>query len=564
MNQWHPLRRILHWEQARADEIYLTQPLQGGVQDWSWREAVDEARRIARYLQEQQWPAGSRIAIVSKNCAWWVLADFAIWLAGHVSVPVYPSLAGASVRKILDHAGVRAIFVGALDRDDEAAMLAGFPAEVPTICLPLASAAVSGTDWNALLREHAPIESPQRIDDDAAATLIYTSGTTGMPKGALHGFAAIAAAGEILREHFDASAQDRLFSYLPLAHVADRLVSEILSLRCGCRIYFSQGMDSFAADLRAARPTLFFSVPRLWTKFHKSLIDRTSAPETLMQPQQLPADQRQQLLAALGLDRTRVAMSGGAPLPAELMHWYRQLGLTMVEVYGMTENFGLSHITRPGAQREGFIGQPLAGVHARLAADGEVLVRSPGAMREYFREPELTRQAFSADGYLHTGDRGLIDDEQWLRLTGRVKEQFKTSKGKYVAPAPIEALLARHPAVEAVCVLGGGQPQPVAILLPSVAARQAAVEHAGREALEDSLAAHLAQLNIGLDPHERIAFIVISDTAWTVDNGLVTPTLKVKRAAVESRFSGRLDVWSAARATVVWEQAAIPSGTSSA
>jgi long-chain acyl-CoA synthetase len=240
-------------------------------------------------------------------------------------------------------------------------------------------------------------------------------------------------------------------------------------------------------------------------------------------------------------------------MPAELLRWYLALGLDMLEGYGMTENCGVSHSTLPGRPRPGTVGLPYEGIESRIdPVSGEIQMRSPGVMLGYYLEPELTREAFTDDGWLRTGDKGQLDGEGILRITGRVKDLFKTSKGKYVAPAPIEDKLVMHAALEACCVTGANLGQPLGLVMLNADAAAKTASATERTALETSLARHLEAVNSGLDPHEQMDRLVVMRSAWTVDNGLITPTFKVKRNVVEERFGGQFERWSSARQTVVW------------
>jgi long-chain acyl-CoA synthetase len=550
-----PLQRIWHWQQARADDIHLTQPLNGDVRNWTWAQAVDEARRMAAYLHAFGWPPGSHIALMSKNCAWWVLADYAIWMAGHVSVPVYPSLTGASVRQILEHSEARACFIGALDNAE--AMESGIPDGVRAIRMPLAAPAAGLPAWEQIIADTAPLPGNPVRPAEALATIVYTSGTTGTPKGVMHRFATLALAPRIMARMFDGSADDRVLSHLPLAHVAERILIETYAIQTGCRIFFSEGLATFAQDLRRAHPTLFGTVPRLWTKFQQGVFAKLPQEQLatlLRDPQKAPAV-KQQVLQQLGLDAVRYALVGAAPLPPEILQWYRDLGLELLELYGMSENFAISHCTRPGQVRVGYVGTPQEGVQVKFSEIGEVLVKSPCDMLGYYKEPGKTREAFTDDGYQRTGDVGVVDEAGRLRITGRAKEQFKTSKGKYVAPAPIENKLGACSKIEASCVTGASFPQPFAILMLPQDEWTRSQDPGSRAALTNALATHLESVNAMLDPHEQLDFVAVVPEQWSVDNGFITPTLKIKRAAIEQHYGPHFERWASLRQPVVWVQA---------
>lgn len=548
-----PLARLYHWERERAHYPYLTQPMGGGVvRDYTWAQAMGEARRVAAWLKAQGWEPGSRVAILSKNCAHWLMADFAIWMAGYVSVPVYPTLTAESVRQILEHSEARACLVGKLDGWE--AMHPGIPAGVLCFATPL-SPPTPYLQWEQIVADTEPLAGEVIRDADELATIVYTSGTTGMPKGVMHSFGNIGWSTGAVTVSSGITADDRMLSYLPLAHVAERWLVEAASIRAGFRVYFAESLDTFVADLRRARPTHFISVPRLWTKFQQGVFSKLPKKklDVLFRVPVLGGLMKKKILAGLGLEHCRYAGGGAAPMPPSLIQWYRDLGLELLEGYGMTENFGCSHGSRPGRARIGYVGDVWEGTEHRLSPEGEVQTRGPTTMLGYFKEPAKTREAITEDGWLRTGDLGQIDELGRLRIVGRLKEQFKTSKGKYVAPAPIENRLSTHPAVEACCVVGADFPQPFALLmLNQDAVTASGADAAQRAALDTSLQEHLRAVNAGLDDHEQLDFFVVVPEPWTVENGFITPTLKVKRPAIEAAYAARFEGWAAAGTPVIW------------
>ena len=493
---------------------------------------------------------------MSKNTAHWLMSDFAIWLAGGVSVPLYPTLAPATITQILEHSGAKLLFVGKLDGWE--GMKPGVPAGLPCISHPLSpdDARRSYPGWDDICARTAPLAGQPVRDGDELSTIMYTSGTTGTPKGVMHSFATFAWGVESGLKRVHVLNQDaRMLSYLPLAHVAERTLVEHGLLATGMRIFFAESLDTFTADLQRARPTVFFSVPRLWVKFRQGVNAKMPQAklERLLKVPILRGIVKKKILSALGLDQCQFAAGGAAPMPPDLLRWYATLGLEVVEVYGMTENCGISHATLPGHPQPGTVGLPYDGIHSRLdPATGEIQMKAPCLMLGYYREPELTAQTFTADGWLHTGDKGELDAQGNLRITGRVKDLFKTSKGKYIAPAPIEDRLVMHTAVEACCVTGANLGQPLALLMLNADAVTRAAAAAGRAELEASLAAHLATVNAALDPHERLDCLVLTTRAWTVDNDLITPTFKVKRNRIEQDFAARYEEWTGAGRRVVW------------
>lgn len=548
-----PLEVFYQREARHPNKRYMVQPLPGGqLQELTWAEVAEQARRAAHWLRSRELPAGSRIAILSKNCAHWIISDLAIWMAGHVSVPLYPNLSADSVRQVLQHAEAALLFVGKLD--DWPAMAAGVPEGVVSIGLPLRPAGEFDFTWDQL-QACAPIQDSPKPAADQLATIIYTSGTTGMPKGVMHNFSNYAFAASHAIELFGVGEQDRVLSYLPLCHVAERMFVELASLYGGQTIFFAESLDTFLEDLKRARPTVIFGVPRIWTKFQMGVYSKMPAArlDFLLKLPLIGRVFGKKVLAGLGLDAVRYALSGAAPVPEALLNWYKRLGLDVLEVYGMTENCGYSHVGRPGKFKQGWIGQNSPGVEVRIAEDGEVQARSGATMQGYYKDPEKTAETITTDGYLRTGDKGEQDAEGNLRLTGRIKEIFKTSKGKYVAPAPIENRLAEHSRIEQVCVVGDGMAQPMALcVLSEVGRREAA--NGTRNELESSLQSLLEEINQGLDKHERLQRLVLVKDIWAVDNGFLTPTLKIKRAVVEGTYSARFDEWTARSEAVLWHE----------
>lgn len=553
------LQRLYHWETTAPTRVALTQPMGGAaVQDFTWAQVGEQVRRMAAYLQAQGWEPGSRVAILSKNCAWWLMSDLAIWMAGYVSVPLYPTLAHDTVRQILTHSEAKACFIGKLDGWE--GMKPGVPEGMPCISYPLspADAIKNYKGWDAICAGTQPLQGQPTRGADELATLIYTSGTTGMPKGVMHTFGNFAWALGAGIQRIAMNEQDRMLSYLPLAHVVERVLVEHGWLRTGMHVYFAESLDTFAADLQRARPTIFFSVPRLWVKFQQG-IHHKMPEQKLQRLLSLPLIGglvRRKVQKALGLDQCRVAAGGAAPMPLALLEWYSRLGLHINEGYGMTENLAVSHLTIPGKNQQGSVGPVYDGVEHRIDPQtGEVQMRSPALMLGYYKEPELSSATFTADGWLKTGDKGRIDAEGCLHITGRVKDLFKTAKGKYVAPAPIEDKLGAHEAVEACVVTGANLGQPLGIVMLGAEAAAQAADAGYRSKLEASLQQHLKQINAGLDPHEQLQCIVVVTTPWTVDNDLITPTFKVKRNRIEDVYAANYERWENSGKKVIWHNA---------
>jgi long-chain acyl-CoA synthetase len=480
-------------------------------------------------------------------------------MAGHVTVPIYPSLGAQSVRGLLAHCEPVACFIGAID--DHSVVHDAIPRGVLRMSFP--SAADPGEQtWESIVASTPALPGNPAREPDDLATIIYTSGTTGAPKGAMHRFAAFSYFAIAVLRAFGRNRNERMVSYLPLAHIAERALVESAALFCGNRVFFVESAATFRADLRRARPTIFFSVPRLFLKFQQNVLAKVPQPrlDRLLRTPVVNFFVRRRILRELGLDCVYLAASGGAALPMATLQWFRSIGLNLVEGYGMTET-GITHTPLRGRSHPGYVVDSVPGVETRISASGEVLIKSPMNMIGYYRDSEATRQAFTEDGFFHTGDLGELDADGWLKIIGRLKEQFKTSKGKYVSPANIEKLLGVSPDIEACCVAGEGMASPFAIVVLSQEVRDGLEAPGARTACEQRLQAQLDRMNAQLDHYERLAFIVIAEEPWTIANGILTPTMKLKRSTVEQMYGPYFENWRLEDRPIVWHRTGSSAGT---
>jgi long-subunit acyl-CoA synthetase (AMP-forming) len=508
---------------------------------------------MAAYLNSLGLEPESKIAMISKNCAHFFMADLAIWMSGHVSVALYPTLNRDTVQYILDHSDAKLLFVGKLDTWDE--IQHGVPEGLAQISLPLAPEAVKVDTWNDIVAAHEPVEGNPTREAESQSLIIYTSGSTGKPKGVLHTFRTISEPTKGLIAMLGVTQDDRALSYLPSAHAMDRWLSECLSMATGSQVFFAQSLQTFVTDLKRARPTLFVSVPRLWLKFQLGVFAKMppSRLNLLLKIPVLSGIVKKKLLTQLGLDSVRFAGSGSAPIPADLITWYRNLGLELLEGYGMSENFNYSHITIPGKGRAGYIGNPYPDVECRLSDVGEIQIKSPGNMVGYYKAPEQTAEAFTEDGWLKTGDRGDVDEAGRLRIIGRVKEIFKTSKGKYVAPAPIENKLNIHPKIELSVVSGSGQVATYAVLQLAEDLLPKLSDAGVKDQVSRELEGLLDQVNAEIEHFEKMQFLVVAKDRWSIEDGQLTPTMKIKRTPIEAMYDPKLEPWYASGERVIWE-----------
>lgn len=543
-------------EAGHPDKVFLTQPVGAGqVLDYTWAQVLDQARRMAAHLRSRGFEPGARIAILSKNCAHFFIAELAIWMAGGTTVAIFATENAQTVRYVLEHSEASLLFVGKLDTWGQQA--SGVPADLPCIAFPLAPHTGFET-WDAIVQRTDPLSGRPQRHAEELAMLIYTSGSTGQPKGVMISFGSITRAAEGIAKDVSARVgpdESRMLSYLPLAHSYERSWVEAASLVNGrTHVFFAESLDTFLQDLQRARPTLFISVPRLWLKFQQGVFAKM-APKKLDRLLSIPILGRivaRKVLRGLGLDQVVGAGSGSAPIPVELIVWYRRLGLNLFEGYAMTEDNSYSHTSNQQSNAPGYVGLPLPGVQVRLSPEGEILIKSPGQCSGYYKQPALTAASFTEDGFFRTGDLGEQRADGLLRITGRAKELFKTAKGKYVAPAPIENLLNAHPLIELSLVSGVGQPSAYAMVVLTEAIRPQLGDPQVRAHVESELGQLLNEVNQKLPDYEHLRMIVVVAEPWSIENGYLTPTMKIRRGRIEAAVAVQVEAWYASSGAVHW------------
>ncbi|QWZ78134.1 AMP-binding protein [Aeromonas sp. FDAARGOS 1419] len=543
-----PLEMLYHWERQCPDRTYLRQTINREYVDFTWGEVADEARRMVTALRHLGLVAGDKVALLSKNCAQWFIADLAMQMGQYVSVPIYPTANVDTIEYVLRHSEAKAIFVGKLD--DWKSQEAGVPADLLRIAFPYDTMPASH-QWDDLLEAHEPIPDCPVQAPDSLLSLVYTSGSTGKPKGAMLSVERYAWSCEKLVETVSLSQADRGFSYLPLAHITERVYIYGGSLYGGATIAFPESLDTFIEDVKRCRPTVFISVPRLWAMFRIKIHEKLpqNKLELLLKIPLISGLIKRKLQKGLGLDQARVLGCGSAPVSPALLEWYLSIGLKVTEAWGMTENHAYSTINYPfRADKIGTVGKAGIGVTIKISDEGEILCRCEGMMLGYYKDPEHSAEAIDAEGWLHTGDMGKLDKEGYLTITGRMKDVFKTAKGKYVAPVPIEGLLGQEPIIEQLCVIGYGMPQPIALVQLAESAMKG-----NREEVNARLEAARVRVNDQLESHAKIRGILVVKTPWNIENGVLTPTMKIKRHLLEQKYAQVGDRWPSSQ-VVVWEE----------
>ncbi|MEO0368032.1 MAG: AMP-binding protein [Pseudomonadota bacterium] len=517
------------------DKVYLRQPMDGDYVETSWGQVFDRAKRIAAGLYKIGLKKGDKVSILAGNCDEWFIVDFAISLAGMVSVPIYATAGQSTVSYVLDHSEAKAIVLGRLPKPEDAeAALAENP-EVASISMALGTIKCKYT-LQQLIDDNDPIEEIHVPDLEETFSIVYTSGSTGKPKGVVLTYRNIAFQGDACTALLmGRSKQERLISYLPLAHVTERGVIEYSSLYGGAEVTFNESLETFIDDLRNAKVTAFISVPRLWVKFQSEVLSKLPQ-EKLDRMLRIPivgGMVKRKIRAQLGLAHVRSCGSGSAPISEHILEWYRKLGINISEGWGMTELGGMATTQYPFRRSKlGTIGKPLNGLEVKVSDEGELLIKGDGVFQEYYKNPEVTSETFTEDGFMRTGDKVDLDKEGYLKITGRVKDLFKSGKGKYIAPVPIESKLASNLLIDQMCVMGSGLPKAMCVLVLSAEL----ADNMSKDEIEASLEKTLDEVNASIEKHEVVGGIIIANEAWTIDNGMLTPTLKIKRAELEAKY----------------------------
>lgn len=539
-----PLAQMQRNVAQHPNKVWLHQPVNRNWQTYTWAEADDHARRIAQGLLSNGLVAGDKVAIIAKNTAEWFIADFAIMMAGMISVPIYSTAGEETIRHVLSHSEAKAIFVGKLDSTE--AMQNSMPEDILSIGFPYPTVPCKER-WQDWLTSYSPLQTIHEFSGEDIFSLVYTSGSTGLPKGVVLTQNNVAASAKAAADLPGAAENERVMSYLPLAHITERCCVELPSLYRASDVYFVESLDTFVEDVRYARPTNFISVPRLWTKFQSQILAQipNKKLQLLLKIPFVGKSVAKKIRTGLGLDQAIRFGSGSAPISPDVLRWFHGIGVKIGEGWGMTETSGLSCGNTPfNFDHLGSIGTPQACVEMSLSEEGEVLIRGDAVFKEYYKNPEATAEAF-VDGWFRTGDRAEHRADGSWKIVGRVKEQFKTGKGKYVAPVPIESSLGRNADIEQVCVMGIGRKQPIALVVLGESAK------GDREKLSQELEATLAEVNRDLESHQVLDHIIVTEEPWSIENGLLTPTLKLKRDQLEARYGHFLT--APLQGKVVWE-----------
>ncbi|HBK7252739.1 TPA: AMP-binding protein [Vibrio cholerae] len=545
-----PNEMLLRWAKERPNEVYLKQIINRQFVEFTYAEVADKALRLVSALRALGAEPGDKVALISKNCAEWFICDLAMMLGDYISVPIFPTAGSETIDYCLEHSESKILIVGKLDDNKATAHVLAERLNIISISLPYPSAAKCQYEFQTLIKQHQPSEERPIHFDEKLMSIVYTSGTSGQPKGAMLTYGAFTWSAQQLINHIGIEENDRLFSYLPLAHITERVYIFGSSIIGGVLTAFPESLDTFIEDVKMHRPTLFISVPRLWTLFQQRIQDKLPQKKLniLLKIPFVNSLIKRKLADGLGLDQARVLGCGSAPVSPALLEWYRSVGLNITEAWGMTESFAYSTLNYPfRADKIGTVGNAGPGIELKIAEDEEILVRSKGLFAGYYKNDTATAESFNDEGWLHTGDIGSLDSEGYLTIQGRKKDTFKTAKGKFVAPVPIEKKLFEYSRVEMMCLIGSGLPAPILLAVPHN------FPHFDRARYERTTQKVIARINSELESHEQIKGVLMIKDPWSIDNGILTPTLKIKRHVLEKKYHDVGQNWPKGQ-LVVWEE----------
>ena len=541
-------------------------------------------RRVMGVVQELRRRGithGDRVAILSENRPEWAIADFAILLLGAATVPIYATLTAEQISFLLRHSGARIAFVSTAAQFEKLRSIQP-DTFVETVILMDEPAPEDGSLSMPALMAAGPEQRVPELDalansitPDDLATLIYTSGTTGVPKGAMLTHGNIASNLSLSLDEFDLRIDtDLAVSFLPLSHITARHV-DFAELYRGVTVAYCPFIEEMPRVLRQLHPTFFVAVPRVYEKIYNQVqrgvatgfkkavyrwamsVGRAHLGQVLAgkRPSSLTWKLANRLIFSKVLEamggNVRIFISGGAPLGKELALWYAEIGLIVYEGYGLTETSPVIAVNSPRAYKLGTVGRPLSNIEVRIAEDGELLVRAPSVFKGYWNMPEESRAAFDCD-WFRTGDIANLDADGFLSITDRKKDLIKTSGGKFIAPQPIENSLKANRFIAEAAILGDRRRFPAVVIVPAFAAleewaAQNAIRFHSRHELVGSPQVQslyediVAQVNRNLARFERLKKILLIPEELSIENGTLTPTLKLRRRNVEARYKEQIE-----------------------
>ncbi|MEM6605097.1 MAG: AMP-binding protein [Pseudomonadota bacterium] len=519
-----------HRADTQGDEIWLRDLRGEGSDDYTWSEVRRQVNAVAAAL-EARFGNQKSMVLLSNNRAHWFMADLAIISSGNVTVSMFTTLPQATAKYIAEFSEAQAIFVG--DSPNWSSVREVLPEGVTIIALPGVEIDGEHLTWEGLLEEGEGKEVSYQCAPDDMMSLVFTSGTTGLPKGVIQTHESNLVPIKRFLEEFNLGVIPRYLSYLPLSHIAERQIVEFSSLVNGGTVYFNESLEHLLRDLQRTRPQVFFGPPRIWEQFQQAVVAKFGGQEAIDAALAEDAEGIGKLvLETMGLGELVYCLTAAAPTPPPLISWWESMGLTLMEGFGQTEAMGLI-ISTDRYRRVGSVGKPVPGVELKLTEADELVVRAGGCTPGYYKQPEKTAELIQ-DGWLHTGDKARIDEDGFVFITGRVKDYFKTIQGKFVAPPPIEGQFAKNPHVEQQCLMGRGFSKTVMVAVLADEAQQKE-----RSEVEASILETISEINESVEKHARIGAVMVSKEPWSIENEVLTPTLKIRREKVDERFAER-------------------------
>jgi long-chain acyl-CoA synthetase len=575
---------------AHGEADYLRWKQDDEWRSLTWTQTRERVRDVAKGLIALGAKPGEFINLIGSNVPEYTISDFGILHAGAVPVSLYNSLAPEQIAYIVNNCDGAYVFCENRQYLETLLKIQREIGNVRRVIMWHDAEEFAGNEWIVSFDEM--IEAGRGVDDaeyerrwqaveaDDLVTLIYTSGTTGPPKGVMISHYNVCWTLESFLTVMSLPSGTRQISYLPMAHIAERMVGHYGPLRIGSLVHFCPEPRQIAGYVRDVKPQYFFGVPRIWEKFHQGIQNsieaasddqRKAAHDALdvrlkvvrleLTGQDVPADLREEdeqhkpvtdfIRSFVGLDEVVVGVTGAAPLAREVIEFFWAIGVPVYEVYGQSEDTGPTSWNRPGATRLGTVGPAIPGVEVKLAEDGELLVRGGNVSAGYYKEPDLTAETFDDDGWLHSGDVAEITDDGFIKIVDRKKEILITAGGKNVAPSNVENLLKQHPLVGQAAMIADRRPYATALIAldPEDASEWAKAR--GKPAdiaslsQDDEVRAdihrHIDEMNKQLHNQEQIKKFTILPNEWTIEGGEITPTLKMKRKVVNQKYEAEIE-----------------------